>query len=258
LKFKKFSIVHYSSVLVFRSWISFTLSALSLVSHSWILVWFLIWFSLVSHTYAAPLKAFPNISFDTFSSAITSSFGSNISLATVLAILFTLTENPDLLNLHFRQQNPEFSGENRVHVSGWIIALVNALMAKLGTKRTETLFSQKENLQDLDEKGKINSLAGKLDKLANALALSPYDSEGNYKGKLLPVSGAKIEPTYTICPTSFICGTQDCQGRSLVQSSRDRDIPIVTLIKGHTIYKKVPVLTGRCPRCKTLYSADHE
>jgi hypothetical protein len=258
LKFKKFSIVHYSSVLVFRSWISFTLSALSLVSHSWILVWFLIWFSLVSHTYAAPLKAFPNISFDTFSSAITSSFGSNISLATVLAILFTLTENPDLLNLHFRQQNPEFSGENRVHVSGWIIALVNALMAKLGTKRTETLFSPKENLQDLDEKGKIYSLAGKLDKLANALALSPYDSEGNYKGKLLPASGAKIEPTYTICPTSFICGTQDCQGQSLVQSSRDRDIPIVTLTKGHTIYKKVPVLTGRCPRCKTLYSADHE
>ena len=44
----------------------------------------------------------------------------------------------------------------------------------------------------------------------------------------------------------------------MVQSSRDRDIPIVTLIKGHTIYKKVPVLTGQCPRCKTLYSADHE
>ena len=80
--------------------------------------------------------------------------------------------------------------------------LVNTLTAKLGTKRTETLFSQKEVLQDLDEKGKINTLAGKLDKLANELTLSPYDAEGNYKGKLLPVSGAKIEPTYTICPTS--------------------------------------------------------
>ena len=259
LKFKKFPTVYHSSLLAFRPWISFTLSVLSLVSHSWILVWLLLWLNLVSYTYAAPSQqAFPNLSFDTFSAAIKSTFGSNISLATVLAILFTLTENPDLLNLHFHQQHPEFSGENRVQVSGWIIALVNALTAKLGTKRTETLFSDKDVRQNLDEKQKINCLAGKLDKLANALALSPYDAEGNYQGKLLPVSDAKIEPTYTICPASFICGTQDCQGRSLVQSSRDRDIPIVTLIKGHTIYKKVPVLTGRCPRCKTLYSADHE
>jgi len=194
--------------------------ALLLISHSWMLIWLLFWLNLVSPTYAAPLQqAFPNISFNTFSSAIKSTFGPDISLATVLAILFTLTENPDLLNLHFHQQHPEFSGENRAQVSGWIIALVNALTTKLGTKRTETLFSQKELQQNLDEKGKVNSLAGKLDKLANALALSPYDAEGNYKGKLLPVSGAKIEPTYTICPTSFICGTQDCQGRSLVQST---------------------------------------
>ena len=128
------------------------LSALLLVLHSWILVWFLIRFNLVSYTYAAPSQqAFPNISFNTFSAAITSSFGSNISIATVLAILFTLTENADLLNLHFHQQHPEFSGENRVQVSGWITALVNALMAKLGTKRTETLFSQEEVLQGLDE-----------------------------------------------------------------------------------------------------------
>jgi len=46
-------------------------------------------------------------------------------------------------------------------------------MAKLGTKRTETLFSEEEVFLGLDEKGKINSLAEKLDKLANALTLSP-------------------------------------------------------------------------------------
>jgi len=33
---------------------------------------------------------------------------------------------------------------------------------------------------------------------------------------------------------------------------------MVTLIKGHTIHKNVPVLTGKCPRCATLYAADHE
>jgi len=38
----------------------------------------------------------------------------------------------------------------------------------------------------------------------------------------------------------------------------DRDIPMVTLIKGHTVHKKVPVLMGKCPICKALYSADHE
>jgi hypothetical protein len=81
-----------------------------------------------------------------------------------LAILSTLTEYPDLLNLHFHQQHAEFSGENRVHVSGWIIALVNALMAKLGTKRTEKLFSQKEICRIWMKRGKSIALQESLTK----------------------------------------------------------------------------------------------
>jgi len=232
---------------------------ISLVTHHWILAWLLIWSYLVSFTYAAsPQHPFPNIPFSTFSNTIQSNFGPNISLATVLAILFTLIENPDLLNLHFRQQNPKYSGENKIQVSGWIIALVNSLATQLGNKRTETLFSGNELAPEPDKKGKINLLARKIDKIASCLGLSPYDSEGNYKGKLLPLSCHKIEPAYVICPTSFICGTLDCQPRCLVQSTQERDIPLVTLIKGHTVHQKVPVLTGKCPKCKTLYAADHE
>jgi hypothetical protein len=104
----------------------------------------LIWSYLVSFTYAAsPQHSFPNIKFSLFCDIIQSNFGTDISLATVLATLFTLIENPDLLNLHFRQQNPQYSGENKIQVSGWIIALVNSLVMKIGNRRTETLFSER-------------------------------------------------------------------------------------------------------------------
>ena len=89
-------------------------------------------------------QPFPNIPFSTFSDTIQTIFGSNISLATVLAVSFTLFENPDLLNLHFRQQQQIYGDENKSQISGWIIALINALVDKLGNKRTETLFSETE------------------------------------------------------------------------------------------------------------------
>jgi hypothetical protein len=102
-------------------------------------------------------------------------------LATVLAVSFTLFENPDLLNLHFRQQQRIYGDENKSQISGWIIALINALVDKLGNKRTETLFSENELAQEPDQKAKVDLLAGKLDKLACCLKLSTFDEKGNYK-----------------------------------------------------------------------------
>ena len=228
--------LYNSSIFFFRSFLPFAFSAISLISHHWILVWLLIWSHLVSFTYAAPPQSsFPNIPFSIFSDLVQSNFGPDISLATVLAILFTLVENPDLLNLHFRQQNPQYSGENKIQVSGWIIALISSLVTKIGDERTETLFSERELAKGPDKKGKINMLSGKLDKMAICLKLSPYNGRGNYKGKLLPISHHEIEPAYVICPTSFICGTLDCQPRCLVQSTQERDIPMVALIKGQNI-----------------------
>ena len=138
------------------------LSAISLISHHWILVWLLIWLYLVPFTYAtSPQHSFPNITFGLFSDTVQSNFGRDVSLATVLAILFTLVENPDLLNLHFRQQNPQCSGENKIQVSGWIIALVGSLVTQIGDIRTETLFSERELARQLDKRGKINLLSKK-------------------------------------------------------------------------------------------------
>jgi hypothetical protein len=64
-----------------------------------------------------------------------------------------LVENPDLLNLHFCQQNPQYFGENKIQVSGWIIALVTSLVTQIGDKRTETLFSERELAREPDKKG---------------------------------------------------------------------------------------------------------
>jgi hypothetical protein len=54
------------------------------------------------------------------------------------------------------------------------------------------------------------------------------------------------------------CETVNCNSRSLLQSTRTRDIPQVTLMKNSVIYDNVFVFTGECPTCKTKYLADHE
>ena len=69
---------------------------------------------------AAPkTQPFPNLPFKVFSGFVEQTFGSDISLATVLLLLFTMTENPELLSLHARQQHPA-EGENKTVASGWI------------------------------------------------------------------------------------------------------------------------------------------
>jgi hypothetical protein len=49
---------------------------------------------------------FPDIKFKTFSKFVKKNFSKEVSLATALMFLFTTTNNPDLFNLHARQQNP--------------------------------------------------------------------------------------------------------------------------------------------------------
>jgi len=57
----------------------------------------------------------------------------------VLLVLFSLIENPELLNLHARQQNPEYDGEHKTVASGWMRALSHAIMHQLKTE-VEMLF----------------------------------------------------------------------------------------------------------------------
>ena len=200
-------------------------------------------------------SSFPDLTFKVFSEFIFSHFSSQVSLATVLVLLFTMTENPELLSLHARQQNPKYSEENHVQVSGWMKVLSKALTNRL-EEETQTLFKKAEGTLNQDQI--VFSLGKKLDSFAKLLGLFPYNKKGKFKGKLKPVSHDEIEPVLVICPDAVVCQSLKCNPRSLQQHTRDRDIPKVDLIKGRRNFQNVPVLTGRCPSCDTTYFADHE
>ena len=74
---------------------------------------------------------FSGITFKAFSEFVEQHFSSRISLTTVLVVLFTLTNNSDVLNLHARQQHP-LPDEHLQMISGWLKALACALDEKLG------------------------------------------------------------------------------------------------------------------------------
>ncbi|KAF8812590.1 hypothetical protein BYT27DRAFT_7086866, partial [Phlegmacium glaucopus] len=207
---------------------------------------------------AAPTQnEFPDITFKVFNDFVTTNFSSKVSLATVLLVLFSLTDNPDLLNLHARQQHPSCSGEKKSASSGWIKCLAQTLQSHL-EHQTLDLFKKSENPKDIEDNDIVTSLALKLGAFAQILNLNPYHKNGKFDKKLLPISHKAIQPVLVICPTSFTCEDTRCEPRGLLQNTRVRDIPSVTLIKGITIYQNVPVLTGVCTTCNTTYSADHE
>jgi hypothetical protein len=207
---------------------------------------------------AAPeMDAFPDIPFKVFSDFVEGQFSSKVSLATVLTALFSLTENPDLLNLHARQQHPRSSGERRVSVSGWMKALARALEKRLGGKK-DTLLRPSEIHPQMSQDVATTSIAIKLDGLAKILDLHPYDKRGRFTKKLNPVSLTQIEPALVICPEAMECMTESCQSRALLLASRERDISHATVIKGSTVHHMVQVLGGHCPVCHTRYHADHE
>lgn len=109
-----------------------------------------------------------------------------------------------------------------------------------------------------DDKEKITDIGTKLDGLAKVLNLDPYDENGIFQGKLAAVSHESIHAAQVICLTAVVCETMDCLPRSLRQKTKSRDISRVTLIKGSTIHENIQLLSGYCPRCKTLYVADRE
>ena len=106
---------------------------------------------------------FPDISFKDFSKFVSSNFGPQVSLTTALLVLFTMTENPDLLNLHARQKNPQQIGELKQSSSGWIRALAWSLIDILKEK-TNSLFTESEHPETLGN-DLVTPLTVKLDKL---------------------------------------------------------------------------------------------
>jgi uncharacterized Zn finger protein (UPF0148 family) len=200
---------------------------------------------------------FPDIQFNVFSEFINTHFSSKISLSSVLCILFSLTDNPELLNLHARQKNPKLPGETRSVGNGWIKGLARAIETKLDVYAIDLIETHRQAEIELNTNAFTSHVAAKLDLLIDALSLNPY-----YRRRLVkvlkPISYDQIQGVPMICPISMCCTTQSCKGRALQQTTRIRDVPSVTLIKGTTIYKNALVLTGECTSCSAIYKADHE
>jgi hypothetical protein len=203
-------------------------------------------------------QPFPQITFKAFNNFVVENFSSQISLTTVLLVLFSLTENSDLLNLHACQKNPYLPGEKAQTASGWMKSLARALNEHLGDN-AKALFKTRELPQSFEHDELTIPVCIKLDKMADALKLKPtFSNSGKMKHKLSSVSHQEIAAVHVICPTSVECEDTKCSPHALHQDTRLRDIPHVTLIKGTNIYKNVSVLSGMCVGCNTRYYADHE
>ncbi|KAF8814187.1 hypothetical protein BYT27DRAFT_7082759 [Phlegmacium glaucopus] len=170
-------------------------------------------------------------------------------------MLFTVTENSELLSLHGHQQKRIFQEEHATKITSWIKALAKGVKSCLPEDATK--FFKKDNQPESDD-DMITSLAVMLDGLAKVLKLTPFNEDEEFTGKLQPVSHEYIQPVHVICPDAVVCLSAQCKPCSLIQATKTRDIPRVTLIKQNKICHDVQVLTGKCPGCSTTYSADHE
>jgi hypothetical protein len=200
---------------------------------------------------------FPDITFQEFSEFVKLNFSSTISLSSVLLMLLSLTENVQLLSIHGRQQRKKFTGERSTTSTAWIRVLARSLRQRLESDY-ESVLSKDDIPDGMQEEQITIAVAMKLDSMAKLLKLCPYNKTGKFTGKLKPVSHKAIEPIHVVCPDAVVCQTMTCKPRSLLMTTKPRDIPHVTLIKGFKAYKNVPVLAGSCDTCKTIYYADHE
>lgn len=104
----------------------------------------------------------------------------------------------------------------------------------------------------------VNKIGLKLDAFSKQLKPYPYNNKGQCTGALKSISGLAIEPVFLICPEAMECETHSCSGHAIALSTRVRDIPHVTLIKGTKCYKNVNVLSGKCSKCEIFYYIDYE
>ena len=166
-------------------------------------------------------QSFPDITFKVFNDFVSQHFSSRVSLATVLLVFFSLTENPDLLNLHSRQKTSLLQGENKKSTSIWIKALSRALTEQLG-KETKTLFKHNTLSKDWTVDSVTDPIASKLDLMAEVLDLVPIYSKTSLrvKRKLMTASHQKIAAIHVICPSIMECNEPHCNHWALWQDTR--------------------------------------
>jgi len=153
---------------------------------------------------------FPDVTFKVFNAFVEQNFSSKITLTTVLMLLFTLTENTDLLNLHQRQQNPELSDEKGVDLSSWMKSLAREVQKQTMATKFKTLFKTSETLNVIPDNQVITRVGTKLNGLADILGLKSFGSDGMLIQKLQPISKKEIQPILIICPPSNVCSDKKC------------------------------------------------
>ena len=222
--------------------------------------WFL-WiaiFIVLPTAAAAPVQTdFPQISFKIFADVIKNTFDSDISLSTVLIILFTITENHELLSLHARQQISVNTGENNTKTSGWLRNMACVLFHKLENQEFLTLFTKIQYTIYDDDKKKIGALAEKLDTVIKALKLYPVDKYGAFQGELQSIEHKSIQSIPIICPPYAEYQILSCKSRALHFEGTFRDVPLVTLIKDTTVHDHAYIFHVKCSQCRKIYYADH-
>ncbi|KDR70295.1 hypothetical protein GALMADRAFT_144954 [Galerina marginata CBS 339.88] len=226
-------------------------SALSF--HFALLFWAML--SIPCVTASLPTAPFPDIDFKDFSNFIIGNFGQQISLPTVIMVLLSMTNNTELLSLHFKQ---DATGSK---ATSWIKCLARAIIDQLGDDKAETLFSGSELSMFTTATAKnsdVTSLSLKLSQFSQLLGLYPYNDKDKFMGTLQHTSHSEIQPALLICPKSSVCLTKGCGHCFFKQNTDTKNIPKVTLIKGTEVFKNVQLLSGVCNTCETIYYADHE
>lgn len=246
----------------FYSWFSLILLVLSMLSMSFCSVFGLacVFLAFIPSVSASPTAPFPDIPFASFASFIANNFDSEISLATVLVLLFSLTDNPELLNLHGRQQHSKVDGDSPHVLTTWMKMFSCLLLSKRLRATRKDLFLPGDHASLLDNQPytttAVNSLSGKLDRMISLLGLKAFNPNGSLRHRQREMSYKDIEPLRLILPQAYECDTHGCSRYSLAQNTKFPQVPHVTVVRGSDSVQAY-VLHGHCDHCKTSYYADH-
>ena len=94
--------------------LAWLISVISNLGNHAMIIWMLLLLTLLPGVSALSERDFPDITFKVFNDFVNENFSSKVTLSTVLLVLFSLKDNPELLSLHAKQQNATGKGENAV------------------------------------------------------------------------------------------------------------------------------------------------
>ncbi|KAF9049684.1 hypothetical protein BJ165DRAFT_1401563 [Panaeolus papilionaceus] len=200
----------------------------------------------------SPTQEFPAITFAAFNQVILENFHADIKLDTVLILLFSILENPEVFNHHSRQKYKKVGTEHLASFNGWISAFSNTLLHRLPNHEKD-VFGPNASFGDTGTK-----MIDCIDNVASAVGFQSYSVKGKKLRTLKPINFQSLQPIHIIAPMSFECETTTCNRYALHRLTASRDLPQVKLLKDGKVIKYAYVIQGKCSHCNTIYAADRE